>query len=58
MAYNRFNTGQQAGRRTVVSTVLENGADGASQLRATVDSDAGQLEVLFRLVNGDWLRAN
>ena len=57
-AYNRFNAGTQAGRRTVVSTVMEPGPDGAMQLRATVDTDAGQVEALFRLVNGDWLRAN
>lgn len=57
-AYNRFNTGEQAGQRTVVSVTPETGADGAFQLRTVVESESGPVEELFRLVNGDWLRAN
>lgn len=57
-AYNRFNAGEQAGQRTVTTITPETGPDGAFQLRATVETATGQTEALFRLVNGDWLRAN
>jgi len=61
-AYERFIAAQTGERRVVVSAPLEIGADGSPQLRAVVnvgeEDTLHQEEVLFRLVDGLWKRAN
>ncbi|MCB9453781.1 MAG: hypothetical protein H6672_20310 [Anaerolineaceae bacterium] len=58
----RFNTLPTEQNKTVVSVVAETGADGSPQLRAVMQVGDGPetilAEVLFRLVDGVWLRAN
>lgn len=61
-AGERFSTAQSSEQKVVVAVVLETGADGSPQLRTVVnigeDNAARQEEVVFRLVDGLWKRAN
>lgn len=59
-AYARFNSAPTGERKVVVSAVVEAEADGISVLRAVAQvGDGGpQEEVIFRLVEGVWRRAN
>lgn len=59
-AYERFNAALTAERKVVVAVLLETGADGSPQLRTVVHvgESLRQEEVLFRLVDGVWKRAN
>jgi hypothetical protein len=58
----RFNATQMHENKVVVAVMLETGEDGSPQLRTVVhigENDAvRQAEVLFRLVEGLWKRAN
>jgi len=60
LASQRFTIIPGEVQRTVISAPLEIGADGAPMLRATVQADGSvtQEEVLFRLVDQVWRRAN
>jgi hypothetical protein len=62
LAYQRFGGTPIAGEKMVLSVVQQVGADGAPALRALVQVGSGegttQVEVLFRLVDGVWRRAN
>jgi hypothetical protein len=62
LASQRFTVVPGDIQRTVLSAPLETGADGLPTLRATVQVQAGgsitQEEVLFRLVDNIWRRAN
>ena len=61
-AYERFNTTPTDERKVVVAVQLEADANGVPQLRAVAHAGEGaslrQEEVLFRLVDGVWKRAN
>jgi hypothetical protein len=61
LAYQRYNQGASGESRVVTSVTPETADDGTHQLRALVEIGnpaTGQEEVLFRLVNEGWLRAN
>jgi hypothetical protein len=62
LASQRFTIVPGEIQRTVLSAPLETGADGVPTLRATVqvqvDGSVTQEEVLFRLVDNVWRRAN
>jgi hypothetical protein len=58
IAYARYASGDTGTQRTVVTASPESGPDGTFHLRAIVDAGTGQEEVIFRLVNDRWLRAN
>ncbi len=60
-AYQRYNAGPAGENRVVVSVTPETTPEGIYQLRALVevgDPATRQEEVLFRLVDERWLRAN
>lgn len=61
-AYDRYNTGWDIGRKVVTGVVPEIGLGNFPQLRATVqvgeDGSTTEQQILFRLVNGVWLRAS
>lgn len=58
----RFNNLPPELNKVVVSAVRETGTDGSPQIRTVMQVGSGadiiQAEVLFRLVDGVWLRAN
>lgn len=61
LAYQRYNAGASGESRVVTAATLETAADGVHQLRALVEVGnpvTRREEVLFRLVNEGWLRAN
>jgi len=61
-AYDRYNTGWDVGRKVVTSAVPEMGLGNFPQLRATVqvgeEGSTTEQQILFRLVNGVWVRAS
>jgi hypothetical protein len=61
LAYQRYNAGSTGESLVVVSVTPETASDGTVQLRALAEVGSPatrQEEVLFRLVNEGWLRAN
>ena len=61
LAYQRYNAGPSGESRVVTTVTPETAPDGIVQLRALVEvgnPTTGQEDILFRLLNGGWLRAN
>lgn len=61
LAYQRYNAGSTGESRVVTAATPETAPDGTYQLRALAEVGnpvTRQEEVLFRLVNEGWLRAN
>ena len=58
LAYQRYNAGPSGLNRVVVSARPETTPEGQLQLRAVSDVNGQQEDILFRLVNGRWLRAS
>lgn len=62
LAYSRFNTVENAIKKTVTSVRMEVGSDASVSLRTVVEIGEGtvvqQSEVIFRLADGVWKRVN
>ncbi len=58
LAYQRYNAGPSGLNRVVATVQAETPIEGPFQLRAITDVDGQQEAIVFRLVNGRWLRAN